>query len=497
MHGWCFKYLRKNANKVGLAENFKTLAQNEQLQVFKKYCPSIMGLDDKKISYIRNLISRLKCAPDGKKVLKKSSNPGRLMETWDEYHDFCIKQNYIDFDDMILYGTKVASLMPSYQYLLIDEFQDINPAQVGLCRKMRRDGFLFAVGDDDQSIYSFRGAQNALEKKPGSLINDAKILKLVTNYRSSSNILDFANTVIDANFYRRKKTLVAAGKFKKQETVKFFHFENSQSENKYIAEYINRIVKNPKNPYNYGSFAVISRTMRGLIDLEPQLTLNGIPYDLKGAKSVINRPKIKFFFALLKILIDKKGEDTFSWKTALESTPKVGAKTIESILNRVKEEGISIYHAAQEDKRAVALINTLEFLKYQTAEIQKTQGPSAAFMVILTIISKLINKDPKNMEDEENHKILVNMGKNFITGADFESIEELIEEFSLISAFDPTTDNPLNKNNVVSMLTAHASKGAEFELGLCYTRGGWKLSALRLRQHGGRKTAVFRGVHQG
>ena len=463
MHGWCFKQLRKHANKINVNSAFKILMGNEQLQVLKKYCPATAGLDDRKLGVIRTLLSRLKCATNGKKVLKQSANPGRLLEIWDQYHQFCTEKNYLDFDDLIIYGIGVARVLESYRYLLIDEFQDINPAQIDLCKALRRDGFLFAVGDDDQSIYSFRGSQNALDRTPGSLLADAQMLKLEKNYRSSSNILAFSNCVIDDNNQRRPKTLIPAGKLKGQ-PVKFFHFETSQEENQYIAEYISHIVKNPENPYRYNNVAVISRTTLALSELIPQLTLNGIPYDLKGSQSAVYRPQIKFAFALLHIIMETTKNDPHAWKVALEETPKVGAKTVESIFAKAKEEWLSLYEACQADKRAQPLVNTIDFLREQIRAYTATHTVREVFVFIVTIIAKLVNNDPQNLQHQENIKILKNMAQNHARDIVDETLPAVIDEFCSLAQFDPNPHNPEQERNAVHLLTAHAAKGAEFDI---------------------------------
>ena len=453
-HGWCFKMLRKYGAEIGINSNFTVLDSSEQLQILRDHCPSTRNLNDKNLRMMRNTISRLKCESEAKDIIKHTEY-SNVKYFWGEYHDFCKKCNYLDFDDLIIYGKKVAEYTPNINHMLIDEFQDINTAQISLAVKIKRDANIFVVGDDDQRIYGFRGARTSMHGAK-QLTKDATSYTLFRNYRSTSPILNLANTVIDDNTYRIKKNLVANdGNVRKQ--ISLHVHQDSEICEQFIAKSINLLLESTKTPLS--EMAVIARTQQELKMVENYIVALGIPIRYKGTVPVAKQRDVVQLFSFFRLMIDtEKNMDPIAWKIALEATPGIGVKTITKVMENVLNGENSFWGICKEDNKANKLIDLLDKMKASLIS-DNDLTPAQQFINFVKETSFF------HIKNEKSASAVTNMAENFINDINEEDdVFNIIHEFSLNARLDDMSGGNKKEIDAVNLLTAHASKGTEFDV---------------------------------
>lgn len=339
-----------------------------------------------------------------------------------------------------------------YQYILIDEYQDTNEAQYILSKlisaKSRK---ITCVGDDSQSIYSFRGAnyKNILNFEKD--YKDAKTILLEENYRSTSTILDAANQVIKNNTQRKDKNLwTSRGKGEK---IKYYRAYNERDE----AQYVIRKIKELRNKdVEYKDIAVLYRTNAQSRVLEEEMLKENMPYRVIGSFYFYSRKEIKDLIAYLRLIHNSK--DNVSLLRVI-NTPKrgIGLKTIENLTMKADEAGTSIYEAISSGKE-LEFKKTIEQLKSLSEELTLTE-----------LIDKVLDasgmrqelESEKTLESEvrlENLEEFKSITKSFEEREGLVSLEDFLLEISLISDVEEYKDDP----NRVSLMTVHSVKGLEF-----------------------------------
>lgn len=464
-HSFGLKLLRENYNELGYDKNFVIMDSDDSLTVVKKIIKD-MGYDPKIYNprAIRNKISSCKnemMSPEAYEKYAVSDYEKVIQQVYSKYEIKLQRNNSVDFDDLLLLPIELFKKSPEtlekyqdlYQYLLIDEYQDTNEAQYILtkllCAKNKK---ITCVGDDSQSIYSFRGAnyKNILNFEKD--YPDAKTILLEQNYRSTSNILDAANQVIKNNKMRKDKNLwTARGEGEK---IKYYRAYNERDEAQYVIRKIKELVN---KGIEYKDMAVLYRTNAQSRVLEEEMLKENMPYRVIGSFYFYSRKEIKDLIAYLRLIHNSK--DNISLLRVI-NTPKrgIGLKTIENLTEKADLEGTSIYEAISTGKE-LGFKETIEKLKALSEELTLTE-----------LIDKVLDasglraelESEKSLEAEvrlENLEEFKSITKSFEEREGLISLEDFLLEISLISDVEEYKDDP----NRISLMTVHSVKGLEFD----------------------------------
>ena len=464
-HSFGLKLLRENARLLGYDSNFVIMDSDDSLTVVKKIIKEL-GYDPKVYNprAIRNKISSCKNEMiDPQEYLKYavSDYEKTVQLIYSKYEKKLKKNNSVDFDDLLLLPIELFRKEPStleryqnlYKYVLIDEYQDTNEAQYILSKLISaKYKNITCVGDDSQSIYSFRGAnyKNILNFEKD--YKDAKTILLEENYRSTSNILDAANGVIKNNKQRKDKNLwTSRGKGEK---IKYYRAYNEKDEAQYVIRKIKELVN--KNT-DYKDIAILYRTNAQSRILEEEMLKENMPYRVVGSFYFYSRKEIKDLIAYLRLIHNSKENVSL---LRVINTPKrgIGLKTIEKLTNKADKENKSIYEIIDSGKE-------LEFKKI----IEKLKEV-AKDLTLTELIDKVLDasgikedlESEKTLESEirlENLEEFKSITKTFEEREGLVSLEDFLLEISLISDVEEYKDDP----NRISLMTVHSVKGLEFK----------------------------------
>ena len=464
-HSFGLKLLRENARLLGYDNNFVIMDSDDSLTVVKKIIKEL-GYDTKVYNprAIRNKISSCKNEMiDPSQYLKYavSDYEKTVQLIYSKYEKKLKKNNSVDFDDLLLLPIELFRKDPDtlnryqnlYKYVLIDEYQDTNEAQYILSKLISaKYKNITCVGDDSQSIYSFRGAnyKNILNFEKD--YKDAKTILLEENYRSTSTILDAANGVIKNNKQRKDKNLwTSRGKGEK---IKYYRAYNEKDEAQYVIRKIKELIK--KNT-DYKDIAILYRTNAQSRILEEEMLKENMPYRVVGSFYFYSRKEIKDLIAYLRLIHNHK--DNVSLLRVI-NTPKrgIGLKTIEKLTNKADKENKSIYEIIDSGKE-------LEFKKI----IEKLKEVSKD-LTLTELIDKVLDasgmkedlESEKTLESEirlENLEEFKSITKTFEEREGLVSLEDFLLEISLISDVEEYKDDP----NRISLMTVHSVKGLEFK----------------------------------
>ncbi|MBE5851853.1 MAG: ATP-dependent DNA helicase PcrA [Lachnospiraceae bacterium] len=476
-HATCVRILRRHIDLLGYDTNFTIYDTDDQKTIMKEVCKKLQ-IDTKqtKERTILNAISGAKnelITPEeyAMNTLGDFSKK-RIADAYMEYQRILKKNNALDFDDLImktveLFKTKTMVLenyQNRFQYIMVDEYQDTNTAQFELIRLLAAHNHnLCVVGDDDQSIYKFRGANihNILDFE--KVYQEAKVIKLEQNYRSTQTILDAANAVISNNVDRKEKSLWTdhgAGS-----KIHFRQFDTAFEEAEYIADDICRKVRKGQN--RFGDFAILYRTNAQSRLLEERMVREGVPYDVVGGTNFYSRREIKDILAYLKTI--DNGNDDVAVKRII-NIPKrgIGATTIQKIQDYADRMGTGFLEALEQEE-------FLESLGKSAAKIKPFVTMIQAFRAKLQLLSlKEFMQDLldvtgyvdylKESDEEDADDRIENVEELLAKVSDFEdvreaaSLSEFLEEVALVADVDKLRDD----DNHVVLMTLHAAKGLEF-----------------------------------
>lgn len=464
-HSFGLKILRENCEALGYDHNFVIMDSDDSLTVVKKI---LKELDyDPKIynpRAIRNKISSCKnemMMPIEYEKYAVSEYEKVVLKVYEKYEDKLHRNNSVDFDDLlilpIILFKKNPEILEKYQdrfkYILIDEYQDTNEAQYILSKmigaKYRN---ICCVGDNDQSIYSFRGAnyKNILNFEKD--YKDAKTILLEENYRSTKNILNAANCVIKNNKSRKEKNLWTSND--DGEKIKYYRAYNERDEAQYVIRKIKELsVRNT----NYQDIAILYRTNAQSRILEEEMLKENIPYRVVGSFYFYSRKEIKDLIAYLRLIHNTKDNVSL---TRVINTPKrgIGLKSIENLTRIADSQNISMYDAISTGKE-LAFKEIIEKLRELSNELTLTE-----------LIDKVLDATgmKKELESEntlesevrlENLEEFKSITKSFEEREGLISLEDFLLEISLISDVEEYKDD-LNR---VSLMTVHSVKGLEFD----------------------------------
>ncbi len=464
-HSFGLKLLRENYELLGYDRNFVIMDSDDSLTVVKKI---IKDLDyDPKVynpKAIRNKISSCKNELISAKAYERyavSDYEQVIQKVYEKYEKKLQQNNSVDFDDLLILPIKLfrehqdvlEKYQNLYQYVLIDEYQDTNQAQYILTKMIsEKNRRITCVGDDSQSIYSFRGANYKNILNFENDYKDAKTILLEQNYRSTGNILDAANQVIKNNRDRKDKNLwTNKGPGEK---IKYYRAYNERDEAQYVIRKIKELVN---RNVEYKDIAVLYRTNAQSRVVEEEMLKENLPYRVIGSFYFYSRKEIKDLIAYLRLIHNSK--DNVSLLRVI-NTPKrgIGLKTIENLTTKADTEGISIYDAIESGKE-LDFKKTIEKLKNVAEDLTLTE-----------LIDKVLDASgmKKELESEqtleaevrlENLEEFKSITKAFEEKEGLISLEDFLLEISLVSDVEEYKDDP----NRISLMTVHSVKGLEFD----------------------------------
>ena len=457
--------VRENYEKLGFDKNFTILDSDDSLTIIKKILKD-MNLDPKVYNprAIRNKISSAKNELMDSNYYSRFANSEYeeiVLSVFRKYEEKVFKNNSVDFDDLLLLPIKLFKKYPEvlekyqerFKYILVDEYQDTNEAQYILI-KMLSEKYknICVVGDLDQSIYGFRGAnfRNILNFEKD--YPEAKVILLEENYRSTGNILNVANDIIKHNKQRKEKNLWTRND--NGPKIRYHRAYDEKDEAYYVMEEIKKLIISGEDKSN---IAVLYRTNAQSRNMEEALLRENIPYKVVGSFYFYNRKEIKDLISYLK-LIYNSNDDVSLMRVINVPKRQIGPKTIENLATKALEKGVSLYEAIDSGKE-------LEFKKLIERLKKESENISLTELTELILVETGIRKElesSKTLEAEvrlENLEEFKSITKNFEENNGVISLEEFLLEISLVSDIEEHKNN----NDVVTLMTVHSAKGLEFD----------------------------------
>ena len=477
-HSTCVRILRRYIDRLGYDNHFTIYDADDQKGIMKEVCKKLQ-IDTKMLKErtILNAISSAKDELIGPQEYEMQNgydyNGGKIAKAYREYQETLKKNNALDFDDLIMKTVELfktdAQVLASYQerfrYIMVDEYQDTNTAQFELIRLLAdRHRNLCVVGDDDQSIYKFRGAniRNILDFE--KVYPEACVVKLEQNYRSTKMVLDAANAVIQNNTGRKDKALWTDKT--EGERIHFRQFDTAYEEAEYIA---GDVAKKKRGGYvSYGDCAVLYRTNAQSRLLEERFIMEGIPYDVIGGTNFYARREIKDVLAYLKTI--DNGRDDVAVKRIINVPRRgIGATTILRVQEYADERNISFYDALREADQIMTIGRSAVKLKPFVTMIQSFRSKTEFFSLEELVkdvlettgyLRELEESDEVDAADRiENIQELVNKVVAFEAERDEPAtLSEFLEEVALVADIDRVE----GENDRVLLMTLHSAKGLEF-----------------------------------
>ena len=474
-HSTCVRILRRHIEYLGYNTNFSIYDSDDQKTLMKQVFKA-MDVDTKQFKE-RSVLGTISSAKD--KLIGPEAfllNAGqdfrqrRIGEIYKEYQKRLRKNNALDFDDLIVKTVELfqnnSEILNYYQerfkYIMVDEYQDTNLAQfklISLLASKYRN--LCVVGDDDQSIYRFRGADigNILsfeETFPG-----AKVIKLEQNYRSTQNILNAANGVIRHNRGRKDKTLWTANG--EGELIRFKQFDTAREE----ADFVAREIRD--SGYAYQDQAVLYRTNAQSRLLEERCIFYNVPYRLVGGVNFYQRKEIKDILAYLKTIAN--GVDDLSVLRII-NVPKrgIGATTMGKVTIFASEHGMSLYDALREARQIPGIGKAAEKIGTFIGQMESFRARAQSEdYTIQDLIEGIMDETGYQQELEaegevesqtrlENIEELVNKAVSYEEDSEHPTLDEFLEQVALVADID----NMDESENRVTLMTLHSAKGLEF-----------------------------------
>ncbi|MBP5445556.1 MAG: UvrD-helicase domain-containing protein [Acholeplasmatales bacterium] len=458
-HSLCARILRKEADLLGYKRDFEIYDDEESNKVLKKVFEDLQfNNTDYKIREFRSLISAIK---NGKSFMLEPRKQKDFNLCYEKYNEKLKFENAMDFDDLLLNVVHLFNnnidVLDYYQrkfiYIMIDEFQDTNTIQYELVELLgSRFKNVFVVGDGDQSIYSFRNANVGNIKEFIRTFKPVQII-LDVNYRSTSNILNAANSLIAKNHDRIKKDLKAVKD--SGELVELKECDTVQSEMLYIK---NKILALRNNGYNYSEMAVFYRINALSRNIEDMMLKFGIPYKIFGGMSFFSRKEIKDIIAYLKLVINM--ENLWAFKRVVNEPKRgIGNMTIDKI-DQMVNEGYSLKQAINtlNNKKVFDFVNLINELKLEFSK--------ATLVDYIDILVKKLNleeyykDEPERLENIYELKSVLEEADEAYEGTDFEKLEELM----LYLALRTDEEMKIEGNEYVSLMSFHQAKGLEFPI---------------------------------
>ncbi len=486
-HGICGRILRENIDRYSfqsgkkLDKNFTIYDDNDTSAVIKQAVKKL-NLDDKiyQPKLVKSIISNAKNKMQDAytfATFARDFKSQKIASIFEEYENTLNNNNAIDFDDMLMLTVKLLEQNPEvrheyydrFRHILVDEYQDTNLAQYKLVNMLYTNAqaeipperSLCVVGDVDQSIYSWRGADYTIIMNFQKDFKNTKLIKLEQNYRSTANILNVANAIIENNTERVDKVLYSNKG--EGELIDYFEAQDESDEANFIASKIKQ-----DSGGNYNQYAILYRTNSQSRALEEACMAAGIPYRIYGGLKFYDRKEIKDIIAYLKLIYNPDDSQSFR---RIVNVPKrsIGDTTVKRLQEFADKEDISLFAAAQriqEDNEIPPRTRSkiTDFVNLITKFKEAVKNYNLREFVTLVIeksgyLAELqLQNTPESEADIENLQEFVNVAEEFVPEDDNNILGEFLTQISLVSDID----NMDNIANNVTLMTLHAAKGLEF-----------------------------------
>lgn len=476
-HSTCVRILRRYIDRLGYDNHFTIYDTDDQKGIMKEVCKKLQI--DTKMLKERTIMGAISSAKDELITPQEYEiqnggdyHGGKIAKAYQEYQATLRKNNALDFDDLIMKTVELfkadpqvlAAYQDRFRYIMVDEYQDTNTAQFELIRLLAG-GYrnLCVVGDDDQSIYKFRGAniRNILDFE--KVYPDAFVVKLEQNYRSTQVVLDAANAVIRNNTGRKEKALWTDKK--EGERICFQQFDTALEEAEYIAGDVAK--KKKGGQLSYGDCAVLYRTNAQARLLEERFIMEGVPYDVIGGTNFYSRREIKDVLAYLKTI--DNGRDDVAVKRIINVPRRgIGAATILRVQEYADERNISFFDALTEADQIMTIGRSASKLKPFVTMIQGFRSKLEFFSLeelvkdvldLTGYMKELEESDEEDASDRiENIEELVNKVVAYGEDSDDPTLSGFLEEVALVADIDRVEGD----GDRVLLMTLHSAKGLEF-----------------------------------
>ncbi len=474
IHSMCVRILRMYASEVGVSQNFSIYSETERSNIIKKSFQECDFDDEKLLKSIKYHIANAKMLglePD--EYAEEYAGEyyiDEVTEVYRRYQKHLRENNALDFDDLLnetrllLKGNEEVReyLGGRFRYILVDEFQDTNAVQYEIVRYLASvHGNLFAVGDDDQSIYGWRGAkiENILHFEKD--FKDAKVFKLERNYRSTKSILKLANTVIKNNGHRKDKTLWTENG--DGEKAKVHEAEEESGEARFIAQSIAGLMR---QGYKFSDFAILMRLNALTRSFEQEFTGDGIPYKVFGGFKFFERKEIKDLLAYLRIINNPFDSEAI---TRIINFPKrgIGAKTVEVLQNYAYQTELSVYDALLDiDEIGFSggtrqkLVDFRDLIKNWIVESQELPVNELVKKIVADTQMREAYADDsdESINKRANIDEFINSVDEYCRLNEGASLTDYLNQVSLTSDTDE-----INEGDYVTLATVHSVKGLEFK----------------------------------
>ena len=471
-HSICVKILRKHAKAANLNSNFTIIDTDDQIRLIKNICKS-ENIDIKQLAprFILAIIDRWKNKgyyPSEVVVNNKDLYEKTILPLYKIYQQKLIDLNSCDFGDLILHTVKILENYPdirniysnNFKYILVDEYQDTNFIQSKWLNLLsEKHNNLCCVGDDDQSIYSWRGAEIKNFLEFDQVYNNTKVIRLEQNYRSSQNILSVASNLISNNENRVGKTLTTT--MEEGDLVKLNCFKNGKDEAIGISD---EIEKNIKKKFSFNNVAILVRAIFQTREFEERFLKIGMPYRILGGTKFYERAEIKDCVAYLRLIHQEKDDLAFE---RIVNNPKrsIGDTTLKLVHEFGKENNLCLENAAKQmieenlikPKTKIGLNfflnslskwrNDIKIKKINHIKLMQTVLDESGYSAML-----------KNKKDLDNESRLENIKELLTAMKEFDNLESFLEHVSLATSVDQEWDG-----EKINMMTMHAAKGLEFD----------------------------------
>ncbi|MDC3414189.1 DNA helicase PcrA [Aquibacillus sp. 3ASR75-11] len=478
-HSMCVRILRRDIDRIGMSSNFSILDSGDQLSVIKQVIKGL-NIDPKKWDP-RAMLGAISSAKNElitpEQYEKQTNNfyEKQVADIYTNYQKTLRKNQSLDFDDLIMQTIHLFDRIPEvleyyqrrFQYIHVDEYQDTNHAQYYLVQQMaKRYQNLCVVGDSDQSIYRWRGAdiQNILsfEKDYPS----ASVILLEQNYRSTQHILEAANTVIENNTGRKPKKLWTDNK--EGAKIQYYQAATEQEEGLFVANKVEDFIAD--NTYNYKDIAVLYRTNAQSRSIEETFVKANIPYQIVGGTKFYDRKEIKDMLAYLRLISNPNDDLSFA-RVVNEPKRGVGKTSLEKLQSYAADQEISLYQTVQEvdfvgvsGKAARSLSEFGALIRNWTQQQEFLSATDMVEEVLNRTGYEEMLRNERTLESQsrlENLEEFKTVTKQFEKNSEDKSLLAFLTDLALIADIDQVDEDPLGDDKVV-LMTLHSAKGLEF-----------------------------------
>ena len=472
-HSICAKILRKHAAAANLNYNFTIVDTDDQLRLIKNICKA-ENVDTKQLSpkFILGIIDKWKnrgLYPHEVEINNKDIYEKTTLPLYKLYQQKLVGLNSCDFGDLILHTVKILEnnqdireiYLRNFKFILVDEYQDTNFIQSKwLNLLVNKDKNICCVGDDDQSIYSWRGAEIKNFLEFDKIYKNTKVIRLEENYRSTQNILNVASTLISNNQNRVGKTLKSTKD--EGELIKLSCFKNGKEEAIGISD---EIEQNLKKKFSYNNVAILVRAIFQTREFEERFLKIGLPYRIIGGTKFYERAEIKDCIAYLRIVFQDKDDLAFE---RIVNNPKraIGDSTIKQIHENSKKNIVCLEKSSKQliemnlikPKTKIGLSSFLSLLEKWRYELFVKKINHVKLLQIILDESGYSSM-LKNKKDLENENRLENIKELLSAMKEFDNLESFLEHVSLATSIDQDWEG-----EKINMMTMHAAKGLEFDV---------------------------------